>query len=144
MSDFPTGQATPGVYVFNASSVDLMFTFNGGTNFTHISKTSDTASWQPFPPNTNPTFVNQSGPLPGQIGLGDNSLTMYPGSGGPAQSATVHFHIPETQTITSLQVFFVWKDAGHLGVVVCNGGQFVETIALPAPTQSTVQGTWHA
>lgn len=117
------------VYVFNASSVSLMFSINNGT-YTQVNGTSDTFEWIPFVPNTQPTFVNQLNPPLGVLGLGNNSLTMYPASSGSQYGATVQVSIPTDVSISSIQIYFVWKDARHLGVAVCNGGQFIQTISL--------------
>lgn len=118
------------VYLFNTSSVGLMFSINNG-EFMPIASTSDTFDWMPLPLTNNPDFRNQLNPPQGVLGLGCNTLTLYPKSSGAAASATVNVIIPESIIITSVQIYFFWKDAKNLGAVVCNGGQFIQTISLP-------------
>ncbi|MFK8258493.1 hypothetical protein ACFL9S_11980 [Erwinia sp. AnSW2-5] len=118
------------VNLFNASSVKLMFSINGG-NYTPIASTSDTFDWVPLPPDINPAFVNSTKPAQGALGLGSNQLTLYPFSDGPLSSATLPVIIPENTVINSVQIYIIWKDAKNLGAVVCNGGQFIQAISLP-------------
>ncbi|MTD26924.1 hypothetical protein [Erwinia sorbitola] len=118
------------VNFFNASSVKLMFSINNGT-YIPIASTSDTFDWVPLPPGINPTFINQSTPPQGVLGLGCNQLTLYPASSGAAASATLAVIIPEATSVSSVQIYLYWKDAKNLGAVVCNGGQFIQAISLP-------------
>jgi len=94
------------VFVFNASSVSLMFSINNGA-YIEVTGTSSTFGWVPFPPAEQPPFVNQINPPQGYLGLGDNQLTMYPQSSGSGDSATVSLHIPTKMTVTSIQLYFV-------------------------------------
>jgi hypothetical protein len=120
------------VYVFNTSSVGLMFSINNGT-YIAVNGTSSTFLWTPLTPATQPIFVNQTNPPQGQLGLGDNKLTMYPQSSGSSDSATVILCIPTDVTVSSIQLYMMWKDARNLGAVLSNGGQFVQAVSLTDP-----------
>lgn len=118
------------VYVFNSSSVQLMLSINNG-GFMPIESTSDTFDWMPLPLNHTPNFCNQLNPPLGMLGLGSNTLTLYPASSGAAFSATVKVIIPENISTSSIQIYLCWKDAKNIGAVVCNSGQFIQAISLP-------------
>lgn len=115
------------VYPFNTSSVVLMFSINNG-DFIRLPSTSSSFQWTPLPPSNNPIFYNQLLPPKGGLGLGSNILTLYPASSGPKNAGVLNIFIPENINITSVQIYLYWKDTTHVGVVVCNGGQYIQAI----------------
>jgi hypothetical protein len=68
-----------GVYIFNAMQVPINISLNAGAPTT-INGTGDSTQWVPVSPTTEPVFVNNTNPAAGQIGLGDNSMVVYPTS----------------------------------------------------------------
>jgi hypothetical protein len=111
-----------GVYLFNSMAVGLNIIFNAGAPIT-IAGTSDSAQWVPVSPATEPTFVNNPNPGPGQIGLGSNTMTVYPSSLPPSQAKQVTVTIPTNIQINSLQLYVFWSSANEVSWVLLQQGQ---------------------
>lgn len=114
----------PNAYIFNASGVAISVSVNNGAFFSV--NAADSTSWVPSVPATQPTFVNNINPGIGQLGLGPNTITLYPSSSGPASSANFTLNIPTEVTVNSLQLYFFWKDAKNVAFAALNGGQFIQ------------------
>lgn len=115
------------VYVFNTSSVSIMFSINEG-DYALVNGTSGNIAWTPLSPNVNPQFVNNKNPANGAFGLGSNILTLYPTSSGTKDAATFTVSIPINVQITSIQLYLYWKDARNTSLIYANGGQLIQTI----------------
>jgi hypothetical protein len=122
------------VYIFNAMNVAINVIFNSGSPVT-INGTSDSAQWVPVSPTSanEPVFVNSQNPSPGQIGLGDNTMTVYPTSLSPRQAKQVTVSIPTNIQINSLQFYVFWSSANAVSWVLLQQGQPIGgTLQLPA------------
>jgi len=120
------------VYLFNSMNVAVNFTFNNGAP-TLVNGTSESASWVPVSPATEPTFVNNTNPAAGQIGLGVNQMVVYPTSLPPAQAIMTHVTIPTTMQINSLQFYVFWASANSVSWALLNQGQPIGgNLSLPA------------
>lgn len=117
-------------YIFNASGVAITVSVNNGP-FLSVNA-ADSATWVPSVPATQPTFVNNTNPGLGQLGLGANTITLYPSTSGPASSANFTLTIPTEVTVNSLQLYLFWKDARNVAFAALNGGQFIQV--TPAKT----------
>jgi hypothetical protein len=111
-------------FVFNSSGVAMKVSVNNGDFFSVPA--ANTNTWVPASPETQPPFVNQTNPGQGKIGLGDNTITMYPATSGPSDSANFTLTVPTDVTVSSLQVYLFWKDAQNVAWAALNGGQFVQ------------------
>lgn len=114
----------PNAYIFNASAVKISVSINNG-DFFGVDAASST-TWSPSNPATEPTFVNNTNPGQGQLGLGNNTITLYPATSGPASSANFVLNIPTEVTVSSLQLYLFWKDANNVAWAALNGGQFIQ------------------
>ncbi|PWC17032.1 hypothetical protein DDT52_17255 [Brenneria roseae subsp. roseae] len=114
----------PNAYIFNASAVKISVSVNNGEFFSV--NPADGTSWVPSTPSTEPTFVNNTSPGIGQLGLGPNTITVYPSTSGPASSANFTLNIPLDVTVSSLQLYLFWKDAKNIAFSALNGGQFIQ------------------
>ncbi|AIR61140.1 hypothetical protein RJE46_17945 [Cedecea neteri] len=114
----------PNAYIFNASGVAISVSVNNGS-FLSVNA-ADSTSWVPSVPATQPTFVNNTNFGNGQLGLGANTITLYPSTSGPASSANFTLNIPTNVTVSSLQLYLFWKDAKDVSFAVLNGGQFIQ------------------
>lgn len=79
-------------FLFNTLSVPINVSINNGTFF-QISAANG-SSWLPSVPDTSITFVANTTPSPGQIGLGGNVVSFYPSTGGPAESSNFTLSTP--------------------------------------------------
>ncbi|HCB1501406.1 MULTISPECIES: hypothetical protein [Klebsiella] len=114
----------PNAYLFNASGVSISVSINNGA-FLSVSP-ADSTSWVPSTPAAQPTFVNNTNPGNGQLGLGPNTITLYPSTSGPASSVNFTLNIPTEVTVSSLQLYLFWKDAKNVAFAALNGGQFIQ------------------
>ena len=105
-------------------NVAINVSFNNGAPIT-INGTSDSAQWVPVSPATSsePVFVNNPNPAAGQIGLGNNLMTVYPTSLPPSQAKQVTVTVPTTFQINSLQFFVFWSSANAVSWVLLQQGQ---------------------
>lgn len=107
--------------VFNASGSAIYVSFNNG-GFIEVPSV-DTASWNPAQPATEPNFVNNTNPGAGQLGLGNNTLTIYPATSGPASSANFTLEVPVDVPVSAVQLYLFWKSATSVAWVALNSGQ---------------------
>ena len=114
----------PNAYIFNASGVAILVSVNNGA-FLSVNP-ADSTSWVPSTPATQPAFVNNTNPGNGQLGLGPNTITLYPSTSGPASSVNFTLNIPTEVTVNSLQLYLFWKDARNVAFAALNGGQFIQ------------------
>ncbi|MTD26923.1 hypothetical protein [Erwinia sorbitola] len=114
----------PNAYIFNASAVKISVSVNNGDFFSL--PPADGTSWVPSAPATAPTFVNNTNPGSGQLGLGANMITLYPSTSGPGSSVNFVLEIPTEVTVSSLQLYLFWKDAQNVAWAALNGGQFIQ------------------
>lgn len=89
--------------IFNTSSVAITVSINNGSFF-EISA-ADASSWLPSVSDEPVTFVANTTPSPGQIGLGGNMVSCYPSGGSPAESSIFTLSIPTNTFIESLQLY---------------------------------------
>jgi len=120
-------------FVFNSSAVEIYVSVNNGSFFSIAAATP--ATWVPSSPTTQPTFVNNTNPGKGEIGLGDNLVTMYPSTGGPGDSANFTLTVPTGVTVNSLQLYLFWKDAQDVAWAALNGGQFIQVASKTSTAQ---------
>ncbi|MCS4270922.1 MULTISPECIES: hypothetical protein [Raoultella] len=111
-------------YIFNASGVAISVSVNNGS-FLSVNP-ADSTTWVPSVPSTQPPFVNNTNPGNGQLGLGPNTITLYPSTSGPSHSANFTLNIPTEVTVSSLQLYLFWKDAENVAFAALNGGQFIQ------------------
>lgn len=114
----------PNAYIFNASAVKISVSVNDGDFFSV--NPADSTTWVPSNPATQPTFVNSIKPGIGQLGLGANTITIYPSTSGPASSVNFTLDIPVDVPVSSLQLYLFWKDAQNIAFAALNGGQFIQ------------------
>lgn len=114
----------PNAFIFNASAVEINVSVNNGDFF--LVKSAVSGTWAPTTPATEPQFVNSTNPGIGKLGLGQNIITLYPSTSGPASSANFFLNIPMDVTISSLQLYLFWKDANDVAWAALNGGQFIQ------------------
>lgn len=109
------------LFVFNASESDIFISFNNGAFLTAPSANSKT--WQPTTLQNEPIFVNNVSPGKGELGLGDNTLAVYPETGGPSHVVNFTLSVPLDVAVNSVQLYLFWKNATSVAWVALNEGQ---------------------
>lgn len=109
-------------FLFNTSGVGITISINNGSFF-EISAANG-SSWLPSVPNSSITFVANTAPSPGQIGLGSNMISFYPSSRGPAASCNFNLSIPTNTSIDSLQLYLFQAGQGSFTWVTNINGDY--------------------
>lgn len=107
--------------IFNASKAAICVSINLGSFFTVPSV--NLPSWEPTQANPNPVFVNKLTGNTGELKLGDNTLTIYSETSGPAYSGNCTLKIPTDIPIDSVQIYLFWKSATSIALVALQEGQ---------------------
>ncbi|MTD26922.1 hypothetical protein [Erwinia sorbitola] len=107
--------------IFNASKSAIHISVNQGDYF--IVPAASQPSWIPAQPQAEPDFINKTVAGPGQLHLGDNSITIYPDTSGPADSGVCTLKISTEIPINSLQLYLFWKSATSVALVALQDGQ---------------------
>lgn len=112
-------------FLFNTSNVGILVSINNGSFF-EISA-ANMSNWLPSAPTTPITFVTNTTPSPGQIGLGGNMISFYSSTESPANSSTFTLSIPTDTPIESLQLYLFRADQESFGWMTnINGGYCAE------------------
>ncbi|MCS4270923.1 MULTISPECIES: hypothetical protein [Raoultella] len=122
------------VEVFNASKSDIYVSLNNGSFFTVNAATQ--VSWQAGQAASPPTFVNNTTAATGQLKLGDNIITAYSSTSGPATAGICTITIPENIPINSIQLYLFWKDATSVAAIVLQDGQPFQAVIITRATTS--------
>ncbi|AIR61141.1 hypothetical protein F3J34_14100 [Klebsiella sp. Ap-873] len=122
--------------VFNASKSDIYVSLNNGSFFTVNAAAQVT--WQAGQAVPPPTFVNNTMAGIGQLKLGDNIITTYSSTSGPAEAGTCTITIPENISINSIQLYLFWKNATSVAAIVLQDGQPFQAVIITKATTSVL------
>ncbi|HFZ8993194.1 TPA: hypothetical protein ACIPUI_000242 [Citrobacter freundii] len=109
------------LFILNASDSEIFISLNDG-DYLNV-PAANTGTWTPSRPDDVVEFINKISAAQGQLGLGENEISVYPGTSGPASAATFILNVPTDVRVSSIELYLFWKSATSVAWVALNSGQ---------------------
>ena len=108
-------------FILNASDTEIFISLNGDGYINVPAAKNDT--WAASRQNIDIEFINRLKPASGQLGIGDNDISVYSATGGASNPTKFILRVPEGIRIYSIQLYLFWKNATSVAWVALNSGQ---------------------
>lgn len=114
------------VWVFNTTATNIYINANNGAQRLRIYAASTIRNWRPTP--LSPPLPLCSTPAPGVIGIGRNSVSITPESGGAVVSETII--VPDSvRPGDALQLYLAAQSTDtNMWMLLCNGSPVASNI----------------
>lgn len=104
--------AANNAYIHNMTSQTVLVSINNGTFVTVPAMAPDSANIMSFANRAIISFVNNTNPGQGEIGIGENDITFFPEDAGPADAQNVTRNVPETRNIPADSYMLIMPASG--------------------------------